>query len=121
MKTGPADTSEDHVVKLLETIDDDPASYNALIDHWNLVFDLGRQQGNDTFDKLESAASSSIPSMTEAASAGASPAGRRVGYLLEQFDNPAYLVTNNGRISAQNSAASKTYQLGSVDRSFTGS
>ena len=104
-------TSEEDVVKLLQQIDDDPASYDALIDNWNLVFDLGRQQGNDTFSKLEAAASSTIPSMTEAASASTLAIGRRVGHLLEQFDSPAYLVRKTGKISAQNTVASQTYHI----------
>ncbi len=112
MKKASDNISEDDVLKMLRNIDDDPASYDALIDNWNLIFDLGRQQGNDTFGKLEDAASSHIPSITEAASSAASPIGWRVGHLLEQFDSPAYLVKQNGQVTAQNSAASRTYQIG---------
>ena len=92
MKQVPKNTSEDDVVQLLRHIDDDPASYDALIDNWNLVFDLGRQQGNDTFSKLEAAASATTPSISEAVSRPDSSVSRRVGHLLEHFDSPAYLV-----------------------------
>ena len=112
MKQVPKNTSEDDVVQLLRHIDDNPASYDALIDNWNLVFDLGRQQGNDTFSKLEAAASATTPSISEAVSRPDSSVSRRVGHLLEHFDSPAYLVRKNGRISAQNSAATQSFHMG---------
>ncbi len=103
--------TETDIVKLIRDADDNPKCFDALIEDWNSIFSLSKESGKNTFDKVEEAALSSIASMNEAAPK--TTLGRRIGDLLEQFDSPAYLVKDNGRIAAQNSAAHQTYNISS--------
>ena len=111
MTDKPQSVSETDIVKLIQDVDDNPASFDALIEDWNSIFDMSQKSGGFTFEKVEAAARSSVASMNEAVPN--TGVGRQVGYLLEQFDSPAYLVREKGQIAAQNSAALQMYNLNS--------
>ncbi len=102
--------SESDIVKLLQNVDDDPDSYDAFVSAWNSLFSLKQNSEASTFADVEAAALTSMASMNDGAIT--STVGPRVGYLLEQFDSPVYLVKENGRIAVQNTVALKIYNLG---------
>ncbi len=98
------------VIKKLESVSDDPQTFEDLISTWNSYFDLNNRAGETTFADVENAALASITSV--AGEEPGSAVGRQVGHLLETFSSAAFLVRENGRVLAQNSAALRIYDLG---------
>jgi len=108
-----APKSQANIVSALEQVDDDPQSFATLMATWNEIFDLSQRSGEHTFADVEQAAISS-PISHDGAPARTT-IGRQVGHLLEQFATPAFLVREDGRIMAQNSAALDMFRIGPND------
>lgn len=101
---------ERRVVDLIKHVNDDPLSFNALMDTWNRIFEIELNDTGDRFAQVEGAAIKSLMSFEDVAPEA--EIGRRVGKMLDQFPHAAFLVNQNGIISAQNAAAFSTFGLG---------
>ena len=100
----------EEIVELLGEAVNEPERFIELIGTWNRFFELGNFQDGQSFAEVEAAAITSVVAMSEATPH--TSVGRQVGEMLEKFESPAYLVRENGRIKAQNSAAFVAYNLG---------
>lgn len=100
----------DDIVALLGEAVDEPERFNELMGTWNALFERGAAQDGQSFANVEAAAITSVDAISETAPNAA--VGRHVGAMLEKFESPAFLVRENGKIKAQNSAAAMTFHLG---------
>lgn len=105
--------SQANIVSALKQVDDDPQSFETLMATWNEIFELSQRSGERTFADVEQAAiASGISNDHENA---LTTVGRQAGQLLEQFETPAFLVSEDGRIITQNSSALNMYRVGPND------
>jgi len=105
--------SQADLISALQQVDDDPQSFETLMQTWNAIFELSQRSSERTFADVEQAAIASSHATQQASPL--TSVGRQVGHLLEQFTNPAFLVRENGRIMAQNTAALSAFPIGPND------
>ena len=108
-----SNATEAEIVHLLQGADSDPRSFDALIATWNTIFEANRQLGSHTLADVEGAAITALSNSDAVVSH--SVVGRQVGQMLERFDHPAFLVNEESKILAQNTAASEQFMLNAKD------
>jgi len=110
MQRKTSKSPQEEIINLLGDAVNEPEQFNALIGMWNTFFELGSLRGEQSFSDVEAAAITSVAEMSDITPHAS--VGRQVGEMLEKFESPAYLVSEDGQIKAQNSAAFMAYHLG---------